>query len=145
METKTVKSRPVPLDEAKAWVKTWQEMNPKCAKAFLIPVSDLVEAFLEMGIAEKVGDNKFHVHTHRGLDVRGYLATDPDPTQRTREKGYGNRMFIVGTRDEDGCYRDIVEDEKLAAAADGRIGSGIFDFTHPCPSDCDPNSPLNNP
>jgi len=50
-------------------------------------------------------------------------------------------------------HRDIVEDEKPSGCADGKIdtivsnlnGSGVFDFTAPCPTTCDKNSPLFDP
>jgi hypothetical protein len=44
---------------------------------------------------------------------------------------------MVGTKNEDGTYVDIVRDEKTPG------NSGIYDYSEPCPPKCDPKSPLN--
>ncbi len=145
MKTDTLQPLIIPLKQAKAWAKTWQEMNPECAKAFLIPISDLVNALIEMGIAKRNTDGGFEVKEVPNAAVRAYLGMNPDPTERSLKNGYGNKLYIVGTRKEGDIYKDLVVDDQPSPAAVGLTGSGIFDFTKPCPSDCDPGSPLVNP
>jgi hypothetical protein len=73
-----------------------------------------------------------------------------DPSNGTDvSNGYGEKLLIVSTvKDRANIYRDIIADEKqdgTDANDNQRIGTGIFDFTQPCPSTCDENSPLYSP
>lgn len=43
-------------------------------------------------------------------------------------------LVMVGTHFENGCYYDIIRDDKL--------NSGVYEFTTPCPDTCDTASPL---
>ncbi|NJM81022.1 MAG: hypothetical protein HC854_17995 [Flavobacterium sp.] len=93
--------------------------------AFLIPKVDLLEVLAE------------------GIDaVRAYIGVE-----KIKENGkdkYVEKLMIVGTKLDPatGIYVDMITDgstnEKLEATVDS-----IYDFTRPCPSACDPNSPLN--
>ncbi len=143
MKTEPLEDTTIPVKTAQAWVGTWQEMNPKRAKAFLIPMSDLINSFIEMGIATKTDDGTYRVDEIPDGAVRAYVGTNPDPSSREMQNGYGNKLFIVGTVKEGDIYRDIIKGEENAMAIEPQ-GSGIFDFTKPCPSDCDPQSPLLN-
>ena len=73
-----------------------------------------------------------------------------DPSSGTgASNGYGEKLLIVGTNiDDKGVHRDIIIDEKLKGSSPEdnlREGTGIFDFTLPCPVVCDDKSPLFNP
>ncbi|WP_460220693.1 hypothetical protein [Psychroserpens sp. MEBiC05023] len=128
------------IDEAKRWTLAWQTKHSKLSKAFKIPIDDLLACFNEM-------DVKFSINANGELSlipetfepaVRSYLAID--------DQG-GEKLLIVGTTTDDGIlYKDIVKDERqLAAVGDpSPNGSGVYDFTTPCPDDCDPGSPLNH-
>ena len=144
MKTETLENKTVPVAQAQAWVKTWQEMNPKRAKAFLIPISDLISAFIEMGVVTRSEEGVLRINEIPGAAVRTYVATNPQASGRSAKEGYGNKLFVVGTEKEGSIYRDIIQGERSSMSIEPQ-GSGIFDFTKPCPSDCDPKSPLFNP
>lgn len=139
----------VTLEHAKTWAKKWQTENPKHCKAFLMPTIDLIEAFIEMNVLVKQEDGNYSLQDVDSSSVRAYMAID-----EKIEEGYGEKLLLVGTKvDCKGIHRDIIEDEKPSGCDDGIVetavnaltGSGVFDFTSPCPSDCDINSPLFNP
>ncbi len=141
MSTKTIS-----IDNAKAWAYNWQSANTKHCKAFLIPAEDLIGALTESGIIDASGtvvNNKVDAGA-----VRAYMAIDPSNGTDV-SNGYGEKLLIVGTvKDRADIYRDIIIDEKQDGTDENdnqRIGTGIFDFTTPCPSTCDENSPLFNP
>jgi len=134
------KDNTIPLITAKAWTKEWRSRetannpNRKC-NAFLIP-AEVLEAVLAE-IKNQPG-NKL---------VRAYLGLDKSSNEE--------KLIIVGTQPEpqnDGkvIYRDIingvVDGTELEGAAlestELEQGSGIWDFSKPCPPECDPNSPL---
>ena len=56
------------------------------------------------------------------VDVRAYMGVDETGTQK---------LMLVGV---DSSGKDLIDEEHL-----------IYDRTQPCPSCCDPNSPLYNP
>ena len=56
-----------------------------------------------------------------GVDIRAYIGVDEDGV---------NKLMLVGV-DKDG--NDLINDEKKQF---------IYDFTQPCPSTCDVDSPL---
>lgn len=145
MKTDTLQPLMIPLSEAQDWVRAWQKNFPECAKAFLIPVPDLVHAFMEMGVVTENTDGSLQIKEIPDAAVRGYIGLNPKKDERSFKNGYGNKLYIVGTRKEGDIYKDIVVDDQPSPEATGLTGSGIFDFTHPCPSDCDPGSPLANP
>ncbi|WP_047550032.1 hypothetical protein [Psychroserpens sp. Hel_I_66] len=126
------------IEEAKKWSNAWQKKHPNISKAFRIPADDLLACFNEMGMKFSVDSNgKVQlVPSEYEPSVRAYLAID--------DQG-GEKLLIVGTTTDDGVlYKDIVKDERqLAAAGDpSPNGSGVYDFTIPCPAACDPSSPL---
>ena len=73
-----------------------------------------------------------------------------------REVYFKRRIELPEVRDS---VKDSVKDsaketttkavESVVAASTEKVeaikGSGVFDFTAPCPNECDPNSPLNGP
>ncbi|MGS2725438.1 hypothetical protein ACU8DI_02435 [Psychroserpens sp. BH13MA-6] len=119
------------LKEAEDWTKTWQTNHPNLSKAFLIPADDLIACFNEMGLKVTTdGNGKLQVKAD-GFEpkVRAYLGT--------QDSG-GECLLIVGTTTTDGSkYKDIIYPN-----GDGTNGTGIYDFTTPCPSDCDDSSLL---
>jgi hypothetical protein len=138
----------ITLDDAILWTNIWRIANPENSKAYLIPVEDLIDVLKEMGVL-KEGKNKNCFKIAKGktqLDIRAYMAIDPH--LGNPEKGPEEKVLIVGTRkvkSPDGSgwvYEDIIR-YKIIEDTDGDDdGSGIYDFTEPCPDACDKNSPL---
>lgn len=142
--------------------------------AFLVPVQDLLGTLSEMGIIsiDGTGNIKGHYSDTQEEKIRAYMAIDesiitgiegkyPPGAGRDaalKDAGYGEKLLVVGTEktttvNKQGniIYRDIVEDETNGSGGTYRYpsgiilnGSGVYDFTNPCPNDCDPNSPLNH-
>ena len=147
----------IKIGDAKAWTLKWQNENPKHCKAFLVPVQDLLGTLSEMGIIQISGTGAItgHYSDVQQEKVRAYMAIDP---AMVSEPGFGEKLLVVGTekttkvnKDGDIIYEDIVEDERDGSGGVVRYssgvtlnGSGVYDFTNPCPNDCDPNSPLNH-
>lgn len=136
-----------PIGDAIKWAKNWQTANPNKCKAFLMPAGDLIGALTEMGIIDASGQVDATKVDDAG--VRAYMAIND--TDTSKKNGYGEKLLIVGTTiDCQGVHRDIIEGElpnpncpNLRPSA--RTGSGVFDFTAPCPSTCDDYSPLYDP
>ena len=128
------------IDKAEAYTLKWQTENKnKHCSAFLIPATDLICSLTEMGIIKDGVVDENNLDT---AGVRAYMAIDS-----SIKEGYGEKLVLVGTVDVGGVHRDIVEGEKGGYAAALGItmdGSGAFDFTSPCPNDCDDDSPLNH-
>ncbi|WP_299679929.1 hypothetical protein [uncultured Dokdonia sp.] len=142
--------------------------------AFLVPVQDLLGALSEMGILsiDGTGNIKGHYTDTQEEKIRTYMAIDETiittidktyPPGETRDEalkdaGWGEKLLVVGTvktttvnKSGNIIYEDIVKDEKNGSGGTARYpsgvtlnGSGVYDFTAPCPNDCDPNSPLNH-
>ena len=142
-------------------------------KAFLVPVNDLLGALSEMGVIsmDSRGNITGSYSSTQAEKVRAYMAIDesiitgieskypPGTTrdQALKDAGWGEKLLIVGTEKTSKIsqgniiYQDIVEDETDGGGGTARYssgvtlnGSGVYDFTNPCPNDCDPNSPLNH-
>ena len=134
-----------PIGDAEKWAYNWQSANPNKCKAFLMPAEDLIGALTEMGVIDSTGK----VDTTKVADagVRAYMAIDK--TDTSKSNGYGEKLLIVGTYvDCNNIHRDIIENELPSGckiAMPTPTGSGVFDFTDPCPNTCDPNSPLYDP
>lgn len=152
MSTAKTKDYQVTLEQAKLWTTIWRIANPENAKAYLIPVEDLIDVLVEMGIL--VYDKTLKTYTlHQGKtqqDVRAYMAIDPhtdNPDKNPEEK-----VLLVGTERVESpsgevTYKDIIHyPKKGALLGDGEDpedpGSGVYDFTSPCPDACDEESPL---
>ena len=132
------KTNSVSLSTAKAWTANWRKIYPNQTKAFLIPVLDLIEALEEMDIIVDGSIDK----NKTNACVRAYMALGVVDKETVEEK-----LLIVGTEKVGEIYKDIIkydscchkEDEVID---DEIIGTGIYDFSHPCPPTCDPDSPL---
>ncbi|PKA84438.1 hypothetical protein ATE92_2628 [Ulvibacter sp. MAR_2010_11] len=109
----------ITLQQAINWTTNWRSSPSTSARAFLIPIEDL-----EGVVAEIKSQGA-------GANARAYLAIDNGV----------EKLIIVGTKkNASGVYVDL-----LPANSDDVSGTGnsIWDFTEPCPPQCDPNSPLN--
>lgn len=144
IETKP-RTNTVTLEDAKKWTEKWQTATKdKHCKAFLIPALDLSEVLKEMQILVKnSGTGKYELDETKltNAGIRSYLGIDT--TNGTgKDNGYGEKLVIVGTNydSKTGKHNDIILNPSEPTSRD----SGIYDFTHPCPNDCDSNSPLNS-
>ena len=111
----------IPLKTAQKWAKRWRKQEGTYNKhhklnAFLIPKIDLLEVLSENVDA-----------------VRAYIGIDDNGVEK---------LMIVGTKLNPitGIYEDIIT--SLGENSDGSAEDGIYDFTKPCPSTCDPESPM---
>ena len=117
-----MKNTQISLKTAKKWAKTWREMEStynkyhEC-KAFNIPLEDLNGVLSEPGVKS----------------VRAYLAVE---TIDATKDQYEEKLLIVGVN-ADG--KDMINVNRNLESD----GSGIYDFTTPCPDFCDDDSPLN--
>ena len=119
----------ITLKTAINWATNWRKLEStynkynEC-KAFNIPKIDLQEVLAEDGVAS----------------IRAYLGVKETVNPKTKETTYEEKLMIVGV---DKNNKDMISTVK---ATDG-LGDGdeddIYDFTDPCPSVCDPDSPLN--
>lgn len=123
----------ISLTQAKEWTEKWRKQNPGQSKGFVLPIEDLLGCLVEMGILKLDSSGNGTVTYKEKQKVRTYLGID--------EKGE-EKLIMVGTKNEDGTYADIINDDstsKKYAPGD----SGIYDLSEPCPPNCDPKSPLN--
>jgi hypothetical protein len=110
----------IPLKTAQKWAKRWTKKEGDYNKhhnlhAFLIPKADLLEVLAE------------------GVDaVRAYIGVDDNNVEK---------LMIVGTKynPETGIYEDMIT---VGVGSGTAMQDDIYDFTQPCPTMCDPNSPL---
>ncbi|WP_299219008.1 hypothetical protein [uncultured Aquimarina sp.] len=128
-------------DTGAQWTANWRTQHPNVVNAFLIPAVDFVEVLNEIGILDDAAAQQAQTNANNlNSKVRGYLAIDGDGTEK---------IIFVGTENVDGVYRDIIDGTvdgnptTLKSSASDTTTSGIYDFTTPCPPDCDQNSPLN--
>ncbi|WP_452222341.1 hypothetical protein [Lacinutrix salivirga] len=147
MSAKTIK-----MHDAKIYAKKWQSENGFHAKAFLIPVDDLIACLKEMDVLAEQQDGHYQIQNVDGAGIRAYMAIKRP--KNDVPTALSEKLLIVGTlKDKDGIHRDLVVDEAMSNDYDETLaakiamidGSGVYDFTEPCPSNCDPNSPLFNP
>lgn len=133
----------ISLKDAEAWTANWRKSCPNNCKAFLIPAEDLTNVLIEMGVLQEQKSGMYTINNENGKDARAYMAIDP-----AQKEGNGEKLLIVGTKEVNGVYRDIINGkiDNQGDVIDTALnsGSGIYDFTSPCPTACDPNSPLNN-
>ena len=109
----------ISLATAVSWTTNWRSAPSSSARAFLVPVEDLQGVLAEMG------------NPSTGC-IRAYLGVDNTNGEE--------KLIIVGTKkDKSGVYRDLLPD---AGDGDGDDFS-IWDFSTPCPPDCDDDSALN--
>lgn len=118
----------IPVEQAEEWTSKWQTENPKKTKAFLLPVEDLLGSLTEMGIIKTDVNGVVTIDSGKNEMVRTYLGIADDSEEK---------LLMVGTKNENGTYTDIINTEK-----EGN-NSGIYNASQPCPPNCDTKSPLN--
>jgi len=138
----------IKMHDAKIWAKKWQDENASHAKAFLIPAVDLIDCLKEMGVLVKQSDGHYKISDLSDSSVRAYMAIKRPPNEAP--SALTEKLLIVGTlKNSLGIHKDLVVDDATAgygeATAAAIDGSGVYDFTAPCPSECDPGSPLYDP
>lgn len=109
----------ISLQEAKRWSKRWSKQEGDYNKhhhvhAFLIPKIDIQEVLTE------------------GIDaVRAYIGVDDNGKEK---------LMIVGTKYDatTNTYMDLISN----SVESENTPEDIYDFTEPCPSACDPESPM---
>ena len=137
----TGKKNPIDINDAKTWTQKWQDDNKKHAKAFLIPISDLLGCMTEMGLTITKDANGNYVSSIPDANLRAYMGIDVNDLSN----GFGEKLVIVGTVKNGTIQSDIVQGGTYPTGGGIKInGSGAYDFTTPCPNDCDPGSPLNH-
>lgn len=123
------KQNTISLETAEKWAKEWRDDQSSFnkyfeCKAFFIPLEDLKEVLNQTGVEA----------------VRAYIGVE--------EKGindFEEKLMLVGvtgiskTNPNGKDMLTVLPNGKL----DPRDGS-IYDFSRPCPSACDPSSPLNS-
>lgn len=127
----------IPLATAITWTSDWRTKNPSTCRAFLIPIEDLRGVLAEIEAQPNPNNEELY--------ARAYLAIDKTQLNPQLQE----KLVIVGTKPEQvtvsgstsTVYRDL-----LPSAAGSNVedsGNNIYDFTKPCPTYCDDNSPLN--
>jgi hypothetical protein len=135
----TPKKNPVDINDAKAWTQKWQDENPKHAKAFLIPINDLLGCMTEMGLTITKDANGNYISSNPIAHLRAYMGIDINELAN----GHGEKLVIVGTVKNGTTISDIVQEGVYPSGGGVKInGSGAYDFTSPCPNLCDDKSPL---
>ena len=137
----------ISLDQAKDWTAIWRIANPNKAKAYLIPIEDLMGVLIEMEVLiplSKKGNTYSYDEGHNKA-IRGYMAIEPVNLHGRPEE----KLLIVGTDKRgqglDVVYRDIIDgkiDSERVPGVQNNGGTGIYDFTEPCPTACDDRSDL---
>lgn len=127
----------IPVGEARNCTNNWQNTYKTAAKAFLIPINDLIDSLKEMNVITRNTDGSIIINDIGNAGVRIYMAMDS-----SKKVAKGEKVFIVATKkDSQGIHRDIITDEKNTIPT-AMEGTGIFDFSQPCPNTCDTDSPL---
>jgi len=136
----STKTNQITVEDAIKWTTAWRKKNPNNCKAFLVPVKDLTEVLIEMNILNKQENGSYVLDITKinGAGVRNYMAIDA-----AEKEGNGEKILIVGTKFIDGKHKDIINN-KPAEGYQRSMGSGIYDFTLPCPTTCDTDSSLNS-
>ena len=117
-QTKTVNA--IPLKTAQKWAKRWSKQEGNYNKhhklhAFLIPKIDLLEVLREDVDA-----------------VRAYIGINDEGVEK---------LMIVGTK-YDPATKIYVDMINVGVGNAPVQQDDIYDFTSPCPPDCDPSSPM---
>ena len=148
-------NKQIDLSQAIEWTNAFRkskEGQTDNAKAFLIPTEDLIGMLIEMKILipdviKGVPYFYHNVDTGYNNDIRAYLAVDPTQTSAGGQKlvMVATQKLQIGNLDEY-VHKDIIngkiDNSGEVVISNPNNGTGIYDFTRPCPSACDPESPL---
>jgi hypothetical protein len=124
----------IPVDIAKSRVARFRaeitEQIPaiKAPRAILIPINDLMAIVDKYSTVDENGNIR---HTLKG--VRAYFAV-----KRDEVASEDNVTALIVAVDKEG--NDLIN--TTDGLAEEEDGSGIYDFTLPCPTECDVDSPL---
>lgn len=135
-----MKNYQIPVAKAAEWTALWREKCPNNCKAFLLPVEDLIGVLKEMNILQEQEVGIYKINEGENQYARAYMGIDKETTV-----GGGEKVILVGTKKEPFSkekfiYRDIINGS--VEDGDDDNGTGVFDFSRPCPNYCDPESPL---
>ena len=122
----------IDLNTAEKWAKEWRDDQASYnkyfeCKAFFIPLKDLKNVLNQKGVEA----------------VRAYIGVE-----KTIKKGqdyFEEKLMIVGV--DSITNTNPNGKDMLKVLPNGKLdpnGGSIYDFSRPCPSACDPSSPLNS-
>ncbi|GEQ85766.1 hypothetical protein ULMS_12740 [Patiriisocius marinistellae] len=133
----------VKIGDAEAWTQAWQEHCKDQAKAFLIPMVDLLELLTELKVLKPDGNgNLITDGTSYPIDgIRAYNGLIMDSSNPKSVAKAEKKIVLVGTVEVNGEAQDQVENS-LDKPQVKLAGSGAFDFGKPCPVYCNKNSSL---
>ncbi|GGI56504.1 hypothetical protein [Winogradskyella haliclonae] len=131
------KSTIVPIKDAIEWTANYRKtMREGDASAFLIHASTVLDILKEMKVVIDNGGGKFTINSTENEFLRAYMAVDSSQSEAN-----GQKLVFVGTkRDAKGVYRDMVSKPGSKSSEDG--DGNTYNFTRPCPYNCDGDSPL---
>lgn len=113
----TKRTNTIDLETAKKWAKRWRKEEGNYNAHHELHAFLIPKIDLEQLLEEDIDA------------VRGYLGVDDDQTEK---------LMLVGTKYDP--VTDIYKDMTPGLAANSGY---IYDYTRPCPPNCDPTSPLN--
>ncbi|PZD77134.1 hypothetical protein [Mesonia sp. K7] len=107
----------ISLSTAQAWAEKWRKVEGTYNAHHELKAFLIPKADLIRLLEEEVDA------------VRAYIGVDSHEVEK---------LMLVGTRlnEESGVYEDMLPDSTPSG--------NIYDFTEPCPPQCDPESSLNN-
>lgn len=135
----SAKDKTISLNTAKTWTQTWRKEESdynsynRC-NGFLVPAEDL------RGVLDEIKDQKNPQY------IRAYLGVETMKLADGKTKQV-EKLIMVGTRPATNpstgkvYYADILPSD--SESADGDTGGNIYDFSDPCPPECDEDSELN--
>jgi hypothetical protein len=128
-------NKQIPLEQAQLFVGKWKETKAKINKKE--PVSEIkIKGFL---ITQDVVNALTEaVNKVNGQGIRAYLGIEE--FKELDEFGMPKQEFKLLMVGVDSNGKDMVAKEESAEAVGN---SGVYNYTIPCPSDCDQESPLN--
>ncbi|OIQ30015.1 MAG: hypothetical protein BM564_04400 [Bacteroidetes bacterium MedPE-SWsnd-G2] len=125
----------IPIKDAQDLTKNWQTHNPNFAKAFLIPINDILACINESGVDLEIVNGRIST-VNPDESVRAYVGV------KDSQKAEDEKLLIVATFKDGSEYVDICENGANPPGGRRLYGSGVFDFTKPCPNECNRDSPL---
>lgn len=129
----------IDLTTAQTWTLEWRddESNYNAyneCNGFLIPLADLKDLVAEMAkLPPSIVPQK--VRAYLGVKVDNHV-TPAVKTEKLIFVGTKPGGIVAGRQQ----YIDMVSDDLGNPVSGG--GGGIWDFTDPCPPECDDNSPI---